>query len=70
MKSREMLTVKIMELDRQHTPHLYFARIEQRVNIDPEDQAKPGVTKSKVCRRVISKFSSIPWILGANTFTH
>ena len=30
MKSEGMLAVKIMEIDRQHTPHLDFARPEQK----------------------------------------
>ena len=41
-----MLAVKIIEIDHQHTPHLDFARPEQKGSIKiPEDQAKSRVHK-------------------------
>ena len=44
MKSEGMLAVKIIEIDRQHTPtpRLCSSRAKG-VKIDPEDQAKSGV---------------------------
>ena len=44
MKSEGMLAVKIIKIDRQHTPtpRLCLSRAKG-VNKDPEDQAKSGV---------------------------
>ena len=44
MKSEGMLAVKIIEIDRQHTPtpRLCLSRAKG-VDKDPEDQAKSGV---------------------------
>jgi hypothetical protein len=46
MKSEGMLVVKIIEIDRQHTPtpRLCSSRAKG-VDKDPEDQAKSGVHK-------------------------
>ena len=48
MKSEGMLVVKIIEIDRQHTPtpRLCSSRAKG-VEIDPEDQAKFGVHKRR-----------------------
>ena len=44
MKSKEMLAVKFVEIDRQHTPTPGLCSFRaKRVDIDPEDQAKSMV---------------------------
>ena len=44
MKSEGMLTVKIIEIDRQHTPTPRLCSSQAKgVDKDPEDQAKPRV---------------------------
>ena len=70
MNSGEMLAVKIIEIDRQHTltPRLYSSRAK-RVRIDPVDQAKSRIQELKECIRIISKLSSYLGFQLANTFT-
>ena len=44
MKSKEMLAVKFIEIDRQHTPTPRICSSRAKgVDIDPEDQAKSRV---------------------------
>ena len=69
MNSGEMLVVKIIEIDHQHTPtpRLCSSRAK-RVEIDPEDQAKSKIHELKECIRIISKLSSHIGFQVANTF--
>ena len=65
MNYGEMLAVKIIEINRQHTPtpRLCSSRAK-RVEIDPEDQAKSRIYELSECIRIISKLFLIPWISG------
>ena len=68
MNSGEMLAVKIIEIDRQHTPtpRLCSSRAK-RVDKDPEDQAKSRINELKECIRIISMLSSYLGFRVANT---
>jgi len=69
MKSEEILAVKIIEIDRQHTPtHRLCSSRAKRVEIDPEDHAKSKIHELKECIRIISKLSSYLGFQVANTF--
>jgi hypothetical protein len=63
MKSREMLVVKIMEINRQHTPNLDFAPPEQKGCIRSRGSSKSRVMKTKVCLRMY--FEAFPHTLDS-----
>ena len=69
MNSREMLAVKIIEINRQHTPtpRLCSSRAKG-VDKDPEDQAKSGVHELRYDKNYFRTFLSYLEFQVANTF--
>ena len=69
MKSEGMLAVKIIEIDRQHTPHLDFARPGQKESTKIlRIKQSPGFTNSGMHKNYFRAFLSYLGFRVANTF--
>ena len=69
MKSEGMLAVKIIEIDRQHTPHLDFARPEQKESTKIlRIKQSPGFTNSGMHKNYFRALLSYLRFRVANTF--
>ena len=70
MKSEGMLAVKIIEINRQHTPHLGFARPEQKESTKIlRIKQSHGFTNSGMHKNYFRAFLSYLGFWVANTFT-